>query len=68
MIQINITVLFQLLSFLFLLFVLKRILFGPLLNVLDERDRTLKDQAEKTLEFRRETREKLHKTTVEPGD
>lgn len=59
MIQINITALFQLLSFLFLTFVLKRILFRPLLNVLDERKRTLETQAEKMLEFRRETREKL---------
>ena len=59
MIQINITALFQLLSFLFLLFVLKRILFRPLLNLLDERKRTLETQAEKMMEFRRETREKL---------
>ena len=59
MIQINITALFQLLSFLFLLFVLKRILFRPLLNVLDERKRTLETQAEKTMEFRRETQDKL---------
>lgn len=59
MIQINITALFQLLSFLFLLFVLKRVLFIPILNVLDERKKTLDTQAEKTLEFRHETREKL---------
>ena len=59
MIQINITALFQLLSFLFLMFVLKRILFRPLLNVLDERKRTLETQAEKMLEFRSETRDKL---------
>lgn len=59
MIQINITALFQLASFLFLMFVLKRILFRPLLNVLDERKGTLETQAEKMLEFRRETRDKL---------
>jgi len=59
MIKINITALFQLLSFLFLLFVLKRILFRPLLNVLDERKRKLQTQAEKALEFRLETRDKL---------
>ena len=59
MIQINITALFQLASFLFLMFVLKMILFRPLLNVLDERKRTLETQAEKMLEFRSETRDKL---------
>jgi len=59
MIQINITAVFQLLSFLFLMFVLKKILFRPMLNVLDERKRTLETQAEKMLEFRRETRDKL---------
>ena len=41
------------------MFVLKRILFRPLLNVLDERKRTLETQAEKMLEFRSETRDKL---------
>ena len=59
MIQINITALFQLLSFLFLLFVLKRILLKPVLDILDERKRTLETAAKRTQEYRAQTREKL---------
>ncbi len=59
MIRINITVLFQLLSFLFLLFMLRRILFKPILEILDERKRTLEKQAKTAWECRRRTRETL---------
>lgn len=59
MISINITAVFQLLSFLFLLFVLERILFRPILDILDERKKKLETAARKTQEYRAETREKL---------
>jgi F-type H+-transporting ATPase subunit b len=58
-IKINITALFQLVSFLFLLFVLRRLLFKPILDILDERKRTLETQARTTREYRAQTREKL---------
>ncbi len=58
MIKINITALFQLVSFLFLLFVLKRLLFKPVLDILDERKRTLERQARAAREYRAEAREK----------
>jgi len=58
-IKINITALFQLVSFLFLLFVLKRLLFKPILDVLDERKRTLEARAKATREYRAQTQEKL---------
>ena len=61
MIKINITALFQLASFLFLLFVLKRLLFKPILDILDERKRTLETRARTTREYRAQTREKLEK-------
>jgi F-type H+-transporting ATPase subunit b len=57
-IKINITALFQLLSFLFLLFVLKRLLFKPILEILDERKRTLERQARAAREYRAEARER----------
>ncbi len=68
MININITALFQLLSFLFLVFVLKRILFGPILSVLDERKRTLDSQAKAVQECRRRTEETLAEYRREIAD
>jgi F-type H+-transporting ATPase subunit b len=59
MININITTLFQLLSFVFLVFVLKRILFGPILKILDERKGTLESQAKSVQKCRRRTEETL---------
>jgi F-type H+-transporting ATPase subunit b len=68
MININITALFQLLSFLFLVFVLKKILFGPILDILDERKRTLESQAKAALEFRRRTEDTLREYRREIAD
>ena len=58
MFNINITAVVQLLSFLFLLLVLRIVLFKPLLAILDERKRTLERQARTAREYRAETREK----------
>jgi len=68
MININITTLFQLLSFLFLVFMLKRIVFGPILDVLDERKRTLESQARSVQESRRRTEETLEEYRREVAD
>jgi F-type H+-transporting ATPase subunit b len=68
MININITALFQLLSFLFLLFVLKKVLFEPVLRILDERKETLGSYAKAVQECRRRAEETLGEYRREIAD
>jgi F-type H+-transporting ATPase subunit b len=60
MIWINITAVFQLVSFLFLVFVLKHILFKPVFAILDERKKRLQTDAEATGTCQAQTQENLH--------
>lgn len=54
MIDINMTILAQILNFLILLFILKKFAFGPLMKVLEEREQKIK----KSIEFAEETEAK----------
>lgn len=51
MIDINMTILAQILNFLILLFILKKFAFGPLMKMLEEREQKIK----KSIEFAEET-------------
>lgn len=66
MISINLTIIVQIVSFLILVFVLKHILFKPVLKILDDREATTDSSIKKAQEILRETEqtEKLYSKHV----
>jgi len=57
MISLNFTMIIQVASFLFLMFVLKRLLFGPLTRIMDKRDSDVKGANERAGRLEKETQE-----------
>jgi F-type H+-transporting ATPase subunit b len=55
LIEINWSILIQMINFLLLIFILNIVLYKPLLKILDERDKRISDTQQKTKEFFEET-------------
>lgn len=72
MISINLTILIQVASFLFLVFVLKHIFYKPVLKVIDEREKNIADDIMESAAAAKQAKEKqdfydkeLHKIKIE---
>ena len=59
MIEINLTILIQVVQFLFLLFVLNRFLFRPTINLIEEREQKIITWEEETNKFHESMQERL---------
>ena len=57
MISLNFTMIIQVASFVFLMFVLKKLLFGPLTRIMDKRDSDVKGANERAGRLEKETQE-----------
>jgi len=61
MININATILIQIINFLVLLFILNRILLRPIMNVIEKRDRKIEDEKEQLINLEEETKTLIEK-------
>ena len=61
MINVNATIIVQIINFLILMFILNRLMFRPVLRIINERDRHIEDERDQLSIIEKETRELVDK-------